>query len=101
MRLHGCRMRSKSCQRNGHIHTNGLENFWSLLKRTIKGTYVHCESFHLVRYLDEQAYRFNERSKDDAGRFIGAMGGLFNRRLTYCELTGENSLMRGIYLTIL
>ena len=91
MRLHGCRMRSKSCQRNGHIHTNGLENFWSLLKRTIKGTYVHCESFHLVRYLDEQAYRFNERSKDDAGRFIGAMNGLFNRRLTYDALTGKTA----------
>ena len=74
---------------NGHIHTNGLENFWSLLKRTIKGTYVHCEAFHLFRYLDEQAYRFNERSKDDAGRFIGAIGGLFNRRLTYEELTGK------------
>jgi transposase-like protein len=74
---------------NGHIHTNGLENFWSLLKRTIKGTYVHCEAFHLFRYLDEQAYRFNERSKDDAGRFIGAMSGIFNRRLTYEALTNK------------
>jgi len=72
---------------NGHVHTNGLENFWSLLKRTIKGTYVHCEPFHLFRYLDEQAYRFNERSKDDSGRFVGAVSGIFNRRLTYEELT--------------
>ena len=76
---------------NGHVHTNGLENFWSLLKRTIKGTYVHCEAFHLFRYLDEQAYRFNERSKNDAGRFIGAMSGITNRRLTYEALTGKTA----------
>jgi transposase-like protein len=74
---------------NGHVHTNGLENFWSLLKRTIKGTYVHCEAFHLFRYLDEQAYRFNERELDDAGRFIGALKGITNRRLTYETLTGK------------
>ena len=45
----------------GNVHTNGLENFWSLLKRAIKGTYVSVEPFHLFRYLDEQAYRFNTR----------------------------------------
>ena len=56
---------------NGHVHTNGMENFWSLLKRSIKGTYVSVEPFHLFRYLDEQAFRFNERKhKDgDKGRF--------------------------------
>jgi len=47
----------------GHVHTNGLENFWSLLKRTIRGTYVSVEPFHLFRYLDEQAFRFNERKR--------------------------------------
>jgi transposase-like protein len=51
------------------VHTNGIENFWSLLKRTIKGTYVSVEPFHLGRYLDEQAFRFNERDDNDAGRF--------------------------------
>src|SRR6266851_6039998 len=54
---------------DGNIHTNGIENFWSLLKRTIKGTYVSVEPFHLGAYLDEQAFRFNEREDDDAGRF--------------------------------
>ena len=76
---------------NDHVHTNGLENFWSLLKRTIKGTYVHCEAFHLFRYLDERAYRFNERELADAGRFIGAMSGISNRRLTYEHLTGKTA----------
>jgi hypothetical protein len=52
----------------GAVHTNGIENFWSLLKRAIKGTYVNVEPFHLGRYLDEQAFRFNERDTD-AGRF--------------------------------
>src|SRR6266853_2506411 len=51
----------------GHVHTNGLENFWSLLKRGIKGTYVNVEPFHLFRYLDEQAFRFNERKDNDRG----------------------------------
>ncbi len=55
---------------NGRIHTNGLETFWSLLKRGISGTYVSVEPFHLHRYLDEQAFRFNKRKNlDDAGRF--------------------------------
>src|SRR5208283_2522667 len=73
----------------GHVHTNGLENFWSLLKRTLKGTYIHCESFHLFRYLDEQAYRFNERLLDDGARFSHAMKGIIGRRLTYSQLTGK------------
>jgi hypothetical protein len=55
---------------DGKVHTNGLENFWSLLKRGIAGTYVSVEPFHLFRYLDEQAYRFNNRKdKNDYDRF--------------------------------
>lgn len=74
----------------GNIHTNGIENFWSLLKRTIKGTYVSVEPFHLFRYLDEQSFRYNEREHEDgdAGRFMEALGSIVGRRLTYKELTG-------------
>jgi transposase-like protein len=71
------------------VHTNGIENFWSLLKRTIKGTYVSVEPFHLGAYLDEQAFRFNEREDDDAGRFQKVLSSVFGRRLTYKELTGN------------
>ena len=71
------------------VHTNGLENFWSLLKRAIKGTYVSIEPFHLFRYLDEQAFRFNNRSTDDATRFALALKGIVNKRLTYTALTGS------------
>jgi transposase-like protein len=74
----------------GKIHTNGLENFWSLLKRAIKGTYVSVEPFHLFRYLDEQARRFNERQKNDAGRFLSVIGDTVGRRLTYRSLTGAS-----------
>lgn len=76
----------------GNVHTNGLENFWSLLKRTVKGTYVCPAPFHLFRYLDEQAYRFNERKDNDAGRFVRATKAVNGRRLTYIQLTakGEN-----------
>ncbi len=77
------------CYAKGHIHTNGLENFWSLLKRTIKGTYVNVEPFHLTRYLDEQAFRFNERSDTDGGRFIKALKGIFGKNLSYASLTGK------------
>lgn len=75
----------------GHVHTNGLENFWSLLKRTLKGTYVSVEPFHLFRYLDEQAFRYNERKHDqgDSGRFQGVVKGIYGRRLTYKQLTGK------------
>lgn len=77
---------------NGTVHTNGLENFWSLLKRTIRGTYVSVEPFHLFRYLDEQAFRFNERKDEDGdrGRFLTAMAGIVGKRLTWAKLTGEN-----------
>lgn len=71
----------------GKVHTNGLENFWSLLKRSIKGTYVSVEPYHLFRYLDEQAYRFNTRHSDDARRFEGIVSTVSGRRLTYKGLT--------------
>ena len=70
------------------VHTNGLENFWSLLKRTIKGTYVSVEPFHLFRYLDEQTFRFNERKDNDQGRFLKAIAGFIGKRLTWAKLTG-------------
>ncbi len=74
---------------NGRIHTNGLENFWSLLKRGINGTYVSIEPFHLFRYLDEQSFRYNNRKNmDDRARFETAMGNVFGHRLTYSALTG-------------
>jgi transposase-like protein len=74
---------------DGEVHTNGLENFWSLLKRAIKGTYVSIEPFHLFRYLDEQAFRFNNRKTTDALRFALALKGIINKRLTYTALTGS------------
>jgi transposase-like protein len=73
---------------NGRIHTNGLENFWSLLKRGLKGTYVSVEPFHLFRYLDEQSFRYNERKGPDATRFVQAMTNVTGKRLTYSELIG-------------
>jgi transposase-like protein len=76
---------------DGHVHTNGMENFWSLLKRTIKGTYVSVEPFHLFRYLDEQCYRFNQRGGNDGSRFLHAIKGLLGRRLTYRALTGSEA----------
>ncbi|OFW06622.1 MAG: hypothetical protein A3H96_13245 [Acidobacteria bacterium RIFCSPLOWO2_02_FULL_67_36] len=71
------------------VHTNGCENFWSLLKRAIKGTYVSVEPFHLFRYLDEQAFRFNERGGTDQSRFILALFGILRKRLTYKALIGS------------
>ncbi len=73
---------------NGTVHTNGIENFWSLLKRTIKGTYVSVDPVHLSRYLDEQSFRFNERKDTDYGRFVKVLGSIVGKRLTYRELTG-------------
>ena len=70
----------------GKVHTNGLENFWSLLKRALKGTYVSVEPFHLFRYLDEQTYRFNNRKDNDAGRFAGVLKSVTGRRVTYADL---------------
>jgi transposase-like protein len=73
----------------GKIHTNGLENFWSLLKRAIKGTYVSVEPFHLFRYLDEETHRFNNRKDNDAGRFVDVLRGIVGKRLTYKALIGS------------
>lgn len=73
----------------GQVHTNGLENFWSLLKRTLKGTYVSVDPAHLFRYLDEQVFRFNERGDKDAGRFLKVAYAVLGKRLTYAELTGN------------
>lgn len=79
------------CYAKGHVHTNGLENFWSLLKRSIRGTYVNVEPFHLFRYLDEQAFRFNERKDNDQGRFLKAAIGIIGRGIRYAELTGAGA----------
>jgi len=77
------------CYAKGHVHTNGLENFWSLLKRGIKGTYVSVEPFHLFRYLDEQSFRFNERKDNDAGRFVKVVRGVLGKGLRYAKLIGK------------
>ena len=74
---------------DGKIHTNGLENFWSLLKRSINGTYVSLEPFHLFRYLDEQSFRYNNRKLTDGERFDLAVKGMVGKRLTYAEVTGK------------
>jgi transposase-like protein len=76
----------------GNVHTNGLENYWCLLKRGIRGTYVSVEPFHLFRYLDEQAFRFNEREMTDSERFLKAIPSIVGRRLTYKGLTGNVDL---------
>src|SRR5437870_483004 len=73
----------------GHVHTNCLENFWSLLKRALRGTYVNVEPFHLFRYLDEQAFRFNERKDNDKGRFLKAIASFAGKRLMYSKLIGQ------------
>ncbi len=74
---------------DGKIHTNGMENFWSLLKRSINGTYVSVEPFHLFRYLDEQVYRFNSRKLGDGERFSIAVAGILGKRVTFKQLTGN------------
>lgn len=71
---------------DGQVHTNGLENYWSLLKRAIKGTYVSVEPFHLFRYVDEQAFRFNERDGNDADRFARTLRQVTGKRVTYDKL---------------
>jgi transposase-like protein len=74
---------------NGQIHTNGMENFWALLKRGLKGTYISVEPFHLFRYVDEQAFRYNNRKMDDSERFVKSVEGIVGKRVTYAELTGK------------
>ncbi len=74
----------------GHIHTNGIENFWALLKRTLGGTYVSVDAAHLNSYVAEQVFRFNHRDDcNDAGRFIQVMSQIIGKRLTYAELTAR------------
>lgn len=79
---------------NGQVHTNGIENFWSLLKRTLKGTYVAVEPFHLQRYVDEQVFRFNSRATKrnnvtDSDRFDMIVRKIVGKRLTFAALTGK------------
>ena len=74
---------------DGNVHTNRMENFWSLLKRSIKGTYVSVEPFHLFRYLDEQSFRYNERHDTDAERFHKVLGSVAGKRLTWNNLTSQ------------
>jgi len=74
---------------DGQIHTNGIENFWALLKRGLSGTYVSVEPFHLFRYVDEQAFRYNNRKDmNDSDRFVAVMKQIVGKRLTYSELIG-------------
>jgi transposase-like protein len=80
----------------GNVHTNGMENFWSLLKRGLNGTYVSVEPFHLFRYIDEQAFRFNNRATKeqnvtDADRFSLLCSQIVGKRLTYAELTAKEA----------
>jgi len=72
----------------GNVHTNGIENFWSLLKRSLRGTYVSVDPAHLLAYCDEQAFRFNERKLTDTERFRSVTGSVVGKRLTYKDLTG-------------
>jgi transposase-like protein len=73
----------------GNVHTNGIENFWSLLKRSLGGTYISVEPYHLFRYLDEQSFRFNNRKMTDGERFSIAAIQIIDRRVTYKQLTGK------------
>jgi transposase-like protein len=74
---------------DGQVHTNGIENFWSLLKRGLGGTYVSVRPFHLFRYLDEQVYRYNTRDGVDSERFVDVLSRATGKRLTYKEVTGR------------
>lgn len=76
---------------DGHVHTNGVENFWSLLKRGLHGTYVSVEPYHLFRYLDERMFTYNLRGLNDYGRFEVVLRAVAGRRLTYADLTGARS----------
>lgn len=78
----------------GNVHTNSIENFWSLLKRSIKGTYISVEPSHLQRYVEEHVFRYNERKGDDGDRFERITSQLAGKRLTYAELTGKTPASR-------
>jgi transposase-like protein len=77
---------------NGKVHTNTMENFWSLLKRGLHGTYISVEPFHLFRYIDEQAFRYNTRKMEggDSDRFKAVLKQIVGKRVTYEQLTGKN-----------
>jgi transposase-like protein len=75
---------------DGQVHTNGIENFWALLKRGLAGTYVSVRPFHLFRYLDEQVYRYNRREDEDAERFLGVLVGSEGKRVTWAQLTSKD-----------
>ena len=72
-----------------NVHTNTMENFWSLVKRQLHGTYISVEPFHLFRYLDEQSFRHNARKLTDAERFSHVCSQVAGRRLTWDRLTGK------------
>jgi transposase-like protein len=76
---------------NGRVHTQGIENFWSLLKRGLSGTYVAVEPFHMDSYVDEQVFRYNNRKQSDSKRFEKVLGQVAGKRLTYAELTGKEA----------
>ncbi|MHB8636754.1 MAG: IS1595 family transposase [Fimbriimonadaceae bacterium] len=76
---------------DGFTHTNNMECYWSLLKRTLRGTYISVEPFHMHAYLDEQAFRFNERRLNDGQRFVTLSSQVAGKRITYKELTGKVS----------
>ena len=83
---------------DSNVHTNGMENFWALLKRGLNGTYVSVEPYHLFRYLDEQAFRFNNRaSMNDFDRFRLALSQVAGKRLTYAEATGQEHVPESIH----
>ena len=73
----------------GRVHVNGMENFWSLLKRTLKGTYVSVDPVHLQAYVDEQVFRFNNRSETSVNRFLALASEVAGKRVTFAELTGK------------
>lgn len=77
---------------NGRVSTNGVENFWALLKRSIKGTYIAIEPFHLGRYVDEQVFRFNARKGNDGDRFKALLSAVTGKRLTYRELIANAAI---------
>jgi len=82
---------------SGRVHTNGMENFWSLLKRTLKGTYVSVDPAHLQAYVDEQAFRFNSRkTMDDGERFRAVISQIIGKRVTYAELIGKEGETEGV-----
>jgi hypothetical protein len=85
---------------DGQVHTNGLENFWSLVKRGLKGTYISTEPFHLFQYLDEQVFRYNNRGSkenpiNDGDRFQLALSQIRGKRLTFAEVTGKAGAAEG------